>query len=96
MVWVNVVGEGARRGNPKVGEELVLGVERDNREGEFLKNRSGWGGRRDDGNGGFNNGRREILDWDIHERDTVDNFLELKMDIRVLGFVGGGVLELWA
>ena len=95
-MWVNVVGEGARRGNPKVGEELVLGIERDDGEGEFLKNRSGWGGRRDDGDGGFNNGGREILNWDIRERDAVDDFLELKMDVRVLGFIGGGVLELRA
>ena len=40
---VDIVGKGARRGGPEVREELALGEERDNREGEFLKNRSGWG-----------------------------------------------------
>ena len=43
LVRVDVVGEGAGRSGPEVWEELVLGVERDDREGEFLKNRSGRG-----------------------------------------------------
>ena len=96
LVRVDVVGEGARGGGPEVWEELVLGVEGDDRKGEFLEDGSGWGGRRDDGNGGFNNGGREILNGDVREGDAVDNFLELKMDVSVLGFVGRGVLELWA
>ena len=96
LVRVDVVGEGARRGGPEVGKELVLGVERDDREGEFLKDRSGQGGQWDDGDGGFNDGGREILDWDIHEWDAVNDFLKLEMDVHVLGFVGGGVLKLWA
>ena len=93
---VDVVSEGAGRGGPEVGEELVFGVEGDDGEGEFLKNRSGRGGRGDDGNGGLDNGGREVLNWDVHEWDTVDDFLKLKVDVCVLRFVGGGVLKLWA
>ena len=58
LVGVDVVSKGARRGSPEVGEELVLGVERDDREGEFLRDRSGRGGRGNDGNGCFNDGRQ--------------------------------------
>ena len=93
---VDVVGEGARRGGPEVGEELVFGVERDDREGEFLRDRSGRGGRGDDGDGGFNDGGREVFDGDVREWDAVNNFFKLEVDVRVLGFVGGGVLKLWA
>ena len=93
---VNVVGKGTGRGDPEMREELVLGVKRDDGEGEFLEDRSRRGGRGDDGDGGFNNGGREVLDGDVSEGDTVDNFLELEMDVSVLGFVGGGVLELGA
>ena len=96
LVGVDVVGEGTRRGGPKVGEELVLGVERDDREGEFLTNRSGRGGRGDDGDGGFNDGGREVFNGDVREWDSVDNFLKLEVDVGVLSFVGGGVLELRA
>ena len=96
LVGVDVVGEGAGRGGPEVGEELVLGVERDDRKGEFLEDGSGWGGRGDDGDGGFNDGGGKVLDGDVCEWDTINDFLELKVDVRVLGFVGGGVLELQA
>ena len=44
LMRVDVVGKGAGRGGPEVGEELVLGVERDDREREFLKDRSRRGG----------------------------------------------------
>ena len=91
---MNIVSKGAGRGGPKVREELVLSVEGDNREGEFLKNRSGWGRRRDNGDGGFDNCRWEVLNWDIHEQDTIDDFLKLKVDISILGFIGRGVLKL--
>ena len=93
---VDVVGEGTGRGGPEVREELVLGVEGDDRKREFLEDRSGRSGRGDNGDGGFDNGGREILDGDIREWDAVDNFLELEVDVCVLGFVGGGVLELRA
>ena len=44
LMRMDVVGEGAGRGGPEVGEELVLGVARDDGEGELLENESGWGG----------------------------------------------------
>ena len=96
LVRVDVVGEGAGRGGPEMGKKLVFGVEGDDGEGEFLGDRSGRGRRRDDGDGGFNNGGWEVLYWDVRERDTVDDFLKLEMDVSVLGFVGRGVLELRA
>ena len=96
LMRVDVVGEGARRGGPEVREELVLGVERDDREGEFLEDRSRRGGRGDNSDGGFDNGGREVFDWDIRKGDTVDDFLELEMDVSVLCFNGRGVLELRA
>ena len=96
LVGVDVVGKGAGRGGPKVWEKLVLGIERDNREGEFLKGRSCRGGQGDDSDGGFNNGGQEIFDRDVRKWDTVNDFLELKVDVHILGFVGGGVLKLRA
>ena len=96
LVRVDVVGKGARGGDPEMWEELVLGVERDDRKGEFLEDGSGWGGRRDDGDRGFDNGGREVLNGDVREGNTIDNFLELEMDVSILCFVGGGVLELRA
>ena len=96
LVRVDVVGEGAGRGGPEVWEELVLRVEGDDREGEFLGDRSGRGGRGDSGDEGFDDGGWEILNRDIREWDAVDDFLELKMDVSVLCFVGGRVLELGA
>ena len=96
LMWVDVVGEGAGRGGPEVGEEFVLSVERDDGEGEFLEDRSGRGRRGDDGDRGFDNGGREILNRDVRKWDAVNDFLELEVDVRVLGFVGGGVLKLRA
>ena len=96
LVGVDVVGEGAERGGPKMWEELVLGVEGDDREGEFLKDGSGRGGRGDDGDGSFNNGGGKVLDRDVREWNAVNDFLKLEVDVCVLSFVGGGVLELRA
>ena len=96
LVRVDVVGEGARRGGPKMWEELVLGVEGDDGKGEFLGGRSGRGGRGNDGDGCFNDGGREVFNRDVRERDTVNDFLKLEVDVCVLGFVGGGVLKLRA
>ena len=96
LVGMDIVGKGARRGGPEVGEELVFGIEGDDGEMEFLEDRSGQGGRGDDGNGGFDNGRGEVLYRDVREWNTVNDFFELKMDVRVLSFVGGGILKLWA
>ena len=96
MMGMDVVGERAGRGGPEMWEELVLSVEGDDREGELLEDRSGRGGRGDDSDGGFDNGGREILNGDVREGDAIDNFLELEMDVSVLGFVGGGILKLRA
>ena len=93
---VDVVGEGARRGDPEMWEELVFSVEGDDRKGELLEDGSRWGGRGNDGDGGFNDSGREVFNWDVRKRDTVDNFFELEVDVGVLGFVGGGVLKLRA
>ena len=41
---VDVIGEGAGRGGPEMGKELVFRVAGDDREGELLEDRSGWGG----------------------------------------------------
>ena len=94
LVGVNVISKGARRSGSKMREELVLGVEGDNWEGEFLEDGSGWGGRGYDGDRGFNDSRREVLDWDICELDAVDDFFKLKVDVSVLGLIGRGVLKL--
>ena len=96
LVGVDVVGEGAGRGGPEVREKLVFGVVRDDGEGEFLKDGSGRGGRGNDGDRGFDNGGREVFNRDVREWNAVNDFLELKVDVRVLGFVGGGVLKLRA
>ena len=93
---VDVVGEGAGGGGPEMWEELVFGVERDDGKGEFLEDRGGWGGRGDNGDGGFDDSGQEVLDRDVRKRDTINDFLELKVDVRVLGFVSWGVLELRA
>ena len=77
-------------------DELVFSVEEDNSEGEFLKDRSGWGGRGEDGDRSFDNRGQEVLNRDVREWDMVDNFFKLKVDISVLGFSKGGVLKLRA
>ena len=96
LVGVDVVGEGTGGGGPEVWEELVLGVEGDDRKGELLEDGCGRGGRGDNGDGCFDDGRGEVLNWDVRKWDTFDDFLELKVDVGVLGFVGGGVLKLRA
>ena len=96
LVGMDVVGESAGRCSPEVREKLVFRIEGDDGKGEFLKDRSGWGGRRDDGNRGFNDGGQEVFNWDVCKRDTVNDFLKLEVDVRVLGFVGGRILELRA
>ena len=95
LMGVDAIGKGTRRGGPEVREELMLGIKRDDGEGELLEDRSGWGGRWDGGDRGFDDRGREILNRDICEWDAVDNFLELKVDVHILRF-NGWVLELWA
>ena len=93
---VDVVGKGTGRGGPEMWEELVLGVGGNGREGELLEDRSGRGRQRDDSDRGFNDGGREVLDWDVHERDAVNDFFELEVDVCVLSLVDRGVLKLQA
>ena len=92
LMGVDVVGKGTGRCGPEVGEELVLSVERDNGEGELLEDGSGRGGRGNSGDRDFDNRGWEILNRDVCEWDTIDNFLKLKVDVSVLCFIGGGVL----
>ena len=46
--------------------------------------------------GALTMGGQKILNRDICEWNAVNDFLELKVDIGVLGFVGRGVLKLRA
>ena len=96
LVGVYIVGEGTGRSGPEMRKKLVFSVEGDDGEREFLEDRSRWGRQDDSGDGGFNDRGQEILNRDICEWDAVDDFLELKVDICVLSFVGGGVLKLRA
>ena len=93
---VDIVGEGTGRCGPEVREKLVLSIKGNNREREFLTDRSGRGRRGNSSDGCFDDGEREILDWDVCEWDAVNNFLELKVDIGVLSLNSGGILKLWA
>jgi hypothetical protein len=94
-VLVRVVGNGgsAGRGSEEMREELGFWG---NREWEVGEDRSGWGGGSDDGDRGFNDGQREILEGDVGEGDSFDNFFELEVDVGVLMFRGQGVLKLGA
>ena len=96
LMRVDVVGEGIGRGGPEVGEEFVFGVEGDDGEREFLKGGGRWGRRGDDGDRCLDDGGREVLNRDIREWDAVNDFLELEVDVGVLGFDSGGVLKLRA
>jgi hypothetical protein len=76
-----------------VGEELGFRGDGERKVGE---DGSGWGGGGDDSDGSFNDGWREILEGDVGEGDSFDNFFELEMDVGVLMFGGRGVLKLRA
>ena len=93
---VDVVGEGAGGSGPEVWKKLVFGVKGDDGERELLEGRGRRGGRGNNGDGGFDDSGREVLNWDIREWDAVDDFLKLEVDICILSFVGRGVLKLWA
>jgi hypothetical protein len=74
LVWVVSDGGGAGRGGEEVREELSFWSDR---EWEVRENGSGQGGRVNGSDGGFNNGRWEVLDGDVGEGDSFDNFFEL-------------------
>jgi hypothetical protein len=76
-----------------VGEEFGF---RGDGEREVWEDRSGQGGRGDDSYGGFNDRRREVLDGDVGEGNSFDNFFELEVDVGVLMFGGRRVLKLGA
>jgi hypothetical protein len=94
-VLVRVVGDGSgtQQGSEEVREELGF---RGDREWKVGKDGSRWGGRGNNGDGGFNNGRREIFYGDVCEGNSLDNFFELEMDVFVLILGGQGILKLRA
>jgi hypothetical protein len=75
-VLVRVVGDGGgtRRGGEEVREELGFQGYGERKVGE---DRSGQSGGGDDGDRSFNDGRWEVLDRDVSEGDSLDNFFEL-------------------
>jgi hypothetical protein len=94
-VLMGVIGNGGGtgRGSEEVGEELSF---RGDGEREVGEDRSGQGEGGDDSNWCFSDGRQEVFYWDVSEGDSLDDFLELEMDVFVLIFRGQGVLELRA
>jgi hypothetical protein len=94
-VLVRVVGNssGAGQGGEEMGEELGF---RGDREREVGENMSGQGGRGNDGDRGFNNRRWEVLDGDVGEGNSLDNFFKLKVDVCILMLGGWRVLKLGA
>jgi hypothetical protein len=86
-ILVRVVsdGGGIGQGDEEVREEL--GFQGDG-EREVGEDGSGWGGRGDDSDGGFNDGWREVFYWDVGEGNLLNDFLELEVDILVLVFGG--------
>ena len=80
LVWV-VIGSGAGWGSEKVGEKVGFWKDR---EAKGVTRGSRWGGRRDSGDRGGNNGRQKVLDWDVSKRDTLDDFFETLVDICIL------------
>ena len=62
LVGMDVISKGTGRSSLKMGEELMLGIERDDREGEFWKDRSRQGRQGYNSNRGFNDSRWEVFD----------------------------------
>jgi hypothetical protein len=93
LVGVAVIGDGARRGGEEVWEELGFVEVREREDGE---DGSGWTWGGDTGDGGFCDGRREVLDWDVGKWDALNDFFELAVGILVLVLIGRGVLKLRA
>jgi hypothetical protein len=93
LMWVVSDSSGVGRGSEEVGEELSFWGDR---EREVGKDRGRWGRGGNNSDGGFNDGQREILDRDVSERDLLNGFFELIVDICVLVLSGQGVLELRA
>jgi hypothetical protein len=94
-ILVRVVsnGGGTGRGDEEVREELGFRCDGERKIGE---DRSGRGRGGDDSDGGFNDGRREVLEGDVGEGNSFNNFFKLEVDVGVLVFGGRGVLKLRA
>jgi hypothetical protein len=93
LVWVVSDGGGTGQGGKEVGEELSFWGDG---KRKVREDGSGRGRGGDDSDGGFNDRRWEILDRDVCERDPLDDFFKLVVDVCVLVFDGRGVLKLRA
>jgi hypothetical protein len=93
LVWVVSDSSSVRQGGKEVGEELGF---RGDREWEVGENGSRWGRGGDDSDGCFSDRWWEVFDEDVGERDMLDDFFELKVDVGILVFRGRGILKLRA
>ena len=85
LVWVVISGGGAGRGDEEVGKGFELVVEWVVDDGgDVFRSRGnrcrGWDGE----DGGSNDRRWEILDWDVCKRDTDNGIFELSVGVFVL------------
>ena len=72
--------------------DLVVSFHKD-WEAKGTTGRSRWGWGRNDGDGGNNDRRREVLNGDVNEGNSFDDFFETLMDVCILG-LGVGVAKL--
>jgi hypothetical protein len=89
LVGVAVVGDSAGWSGEEVWEELGFVEAGEREDGEDGSGRA-WGG--NTGNGGFCDGWREILNWDVGKWDALDNFFELAVGVLILVLSLRGVL----
>ena len=81
LVWVMVSG-GAGQGSEELWEELSFG---EDEEWKGMAGRSRRGRRWGSGNRSGDNRQREVLNWDVCKRDSLNDFLETLVDVDVLG-----------
>ena len=96
LMGVGVVGKVARWGGERREVEVNEGFGDEGRYGGS-KDRRGRSRRGDGLDGGEDNRQQEVLNWDFSEGYLLNDFLELEMDVGVLGFDCGidrGVLKL--
>jgi hypothetical protein len=94
-VLVRVVGNGGSTGWGSEEMREELGFWGDG-EQEVGKDGSRQSRGRDDGDGSFSDGWWEVFYGDVSEGDSLDDFLELEVDVGILLFGGWGVLKLQA